>query len=777
MDSRLTPMVGPALALVAGAAWAQSAVMLPVGPLMALLAFSIVPRREWCLLLAGTVVGCLLVQLEDPFPTGVGVVAVDPGQVVTLAVRVGGHWRRDDLGWRAPVAIDHLWRRQELARGPAEALLTLPGSDQPPAYGSVLRLRATLARGSVYANGGPPRPTRWRIVLPSRKLLQVEGAGSWLHRASTWLRGRAEGVLDAADKRPGLGLARALLLGDSSQIDEETLLGLRRSGLAHLLAVSGLHIGLVAGLALCLGRWLPVTVAWRRRLAVALAAVLICFYLLLVGPRSSALRAALMGCIALAALAGERRGSSLNHWAWAMVVLVVLRPTVVGDLAFRLTLSATAGIIILSPRLAARWQGLPGWLARPLAVSVAAQLSVLPWTVPAFGQLSPLAPLFNLLAVPWMALALAGSGCWMVVAAWSPKAGLALQPALDFFAAPFAWPTMLELPRLSLGLSMPLSGSLALACLGFVVAWWPRRALILGVVAGLIVVAGLGIRTLVQAPEERSLELVMIDVGQGDAILLRDGSEAVLVDGGGWRRGNLGLHVLVPALRELGIGHLRAVVLTHPDLDHCGGLVDLVALIPVDEIWSAPGWPLSGCAGQLYRLGRTRQRPLWTGETVAFGRWSFLVLNPPPRRGEFADGARAGGIRPVRRRAPVSDNDRSLVLLASAVGRTVLLTGDISAMTERQVVARIPPNVVRLDVLKVAHHGSRSSTSRHFLDRLRPRLGLISAGVDNRYHHPTSTVLGRLRQHRVQVLRTDRQGRITVTFDDAGAMSVRWVGR
>jgi len=773
----LAPMVGPALAVVAGAAWVHSGVVLPVGPLVALLALCIATRRGWGLLLAGVVVGCLLAQLEDSAARGAGVTSVAPGQVVTLSARVRDHWRRDDSGWRAPVAIDRLLRRHQLAPGPAEALLTLPGSAEPPAYGSRVRLRATLARGSGYANGGVSRPTRWRIYLPSRKLLQVEGAGSWLHRASTFLRGRAEGVLDVATERPGLGLARALLLGDSSQIDEATLLGLRRSGLAHLLAVSGLHIGLVAGLALFFGRWLPLSALWRRRLAVALAAALIGLYLLLVGPRPSALRAALMGCIALAALVGERRGSSLNHWAWAMLTLVLLKPSVVGDLGFRLTLSATAGIVILAPRFVARWQGLPGWLARPLAVSVAAQLSVLPWTVPAFGQLSPLAPLFNLLAVPWMALALAGSGCWMMVAAWSPKAGLALLPALDVLAAPFAWPTMLELPRLSLGLSMPLSGSLALACLGFVVVWWPRRALILGVVAGLIVVAGLGIRSLVQAPEERSLELVMIDVGQGDAILLRDGSEAVLVDGGGWRRGNLGLHVLLPALRELGIGHLRAVVLTHPDLDHCGGLVDLVALMPVDEIWSAPGWPLSGCAGQLYRLGRTRQRPLWTGETVAFGRWSFLVLNPPPRRGEFADGARAGGTRPVRRRAPVSDNDRSLVLLASTVGRTVLLTGDISAMTERQVVARIPPNVVRLDVLKVAHHGSRSSTSRRFLDRLRPRLGLISAGVDNRYHHPSSTVLGRLRQHRVQVLRTDRQGRITVTFDDAGAMTARWVGR
>jgi competence protein ComEC len=240
-------------------------------------------------------------------------------------------------------------------------------------------------------------------------------------------------------------------------------------------------------------------------------------------------------------------------------------------------------------------------------------------------------------------------------------------------------------------------------------------------------------------------ELAMLDVGQGDAILLRDGGRAILVDGGGWLHGDLGGRVLLPALLAEGVRRLDALVMTHPDRDHCAGLVDIAAYLSVGEVWTAPGWDPSGCAGQLLALPGTRTRFLAKGRRMAVGRWRLAVLHP-----ETDDGGR-------------EVNERSLVLLAEVRGRRVLLTGDIESWAERRL-AECCARDLRADVLKVAHHGSRTSSTATFLEASSPRLALISAGLNNMYHHPAPEVVERLEEQGTRILRTDRSGEILVRF-------------
>ena len=247
----------------------------------------------------------------------------------------------------------------------------------------------------------------------------------------------------------------------------------------------------------------------------------------------------------------------------------------------------------------------------------------------------------------------------------------------------------------------------------------------------------------------------MLDVGQGDSILLRDGDRAILVDGGGSRGGDIGGRVLLPALLGEGVTRLEALVMTHPDADHCSGLVDVAAYLPVREVWMAPGWDPQGCAGRLLDLPGARTRLLSRGQRLTLGRWRLTALHPA-----------AADDGPV--------NERSLVLLAEVNGRRALLTGDVESGAERELAACCAQGL-HADLLKVAHHGSRTSSTAPFLEAVAPRLALISVGLRNLYHHPAPEIVERLGE-RARLLRTDRAGEIVVRFGADGKLRIETPG-
>ncbi len=692
-----------------------------------------------------------------------------PGRPVTVTATRTGAWRQGSFGWSAPFETRRLRQGTRVERWRRRAYVTLPGAEPPPpdlAY----RLTGFLSRAPGYANGGAPRPGPWRLRVKSRRFSTPLGRGRPLPELSVSLRRRLEGAFAraapaAGTDRPaggpalgaaGVGLARALVLGDSRAVPRVVRRGLRRSGLAHLLAVSGLHVGLLAAGGLLAGRRLPVV--WRL-VPVALACAV---YLLVVGPRPAILRASVMALLATAALLLERRAPGPHALTLAVGLLVAHDPGAVRELSFLLTAAATAGIVGLAPLLVGSWSRLPPSLARPLAATVGAQLCALPFAAPAFHLVSPGAPLANLVAVPWTGFSLLASFAWTALATSSAAAGRWALPLLEVAAWPFVALSALP-PSPWLTVPVAVSGGSA-AVLAAAVATglvWPRRAapalVALAAVAALLGRAAPTSRLAAPGgPSSRPAELVLLDVGQGDALLLRDGGAAVLVDGGGWRRSDFGGRVLVPALARLGVRRLEAVALTHPDLDHCGGLVDVAGYLPVGEVWTAPGWRGEACARELLALPGVGLRSFWRGESAEVERWRLTALHPPP-------GDRSGG------------NDRSLVLLAETGRRRVLLTGDLEARGERQLLeAGLPARPV--DVLKVAHHGSRTSTGSAFLGAVAPRLALISAGPANPYGHPSPTVVARLAARGIPILRTDRSGMVRIEFPPNGPLRITLAG-
>jgi competence protein ComEC len=242
-------------------------------------------------------------------------------------------------------------------------------------------------------------------------------------------------------------------------------------------------------------------------------------------------------------------------------------------------------------------------------------------------------------------------------------------------------------------------------------------------------------------PEE--VHLAVLDVGQGDAILVRSRRHAVLIDGGGAVGRDLAVAALLPALAAHGVARLDAVALSHFDMDHCAGLLDLAGSVPVRSLWlpaTAAGTP---CSREVVGAFGARPRELAAGDGITLGELRFTVLHPD---------------RSVPLRA---GNAPSLVLRLDALGRRALLTGDLDGAAERELASRYGESLA-CDLLKVAHHGSSRSSGPELLAAVRPRLAIVSAGVRNAYGHPSDGALDRLRRCGARILRTDRDGGVEV---------------
>jgi competence protein ComEC len=748
-------MLLPAAGFAAGSWLAFELPYLPV-PLLAVLALvALALRRAPATCLAFLSLGLLVATVRTGLPAdpAAGLIRDSPVEAV---VRIAGHWSPDDDGWSAPARVLRLRQGDRVGSPRLDVVVHVPGADEaPPAFGATLRIRGYLGRSAAFANRIPVPPGPWRLRVKSRQLLTVDEPPGWIARLSSSFRRRVEeayGAVAPAGEGEGRALARALVLGDAGELPLDTKRGLRVTGLYHLLSVSGVHVALVAGVVWLLGGFLP---RWPR---LALMLAVSALYLLLVGPLPALVRSAIMAWLGLLALLAERPPAAANALGWAVILLLADRPEEARSLAFQLTVVASAGLLLLAPRLAARWRHrrLPGWLTASLAASVAAEFVTLPWTLPSFHLLSPLAPWLNLPAVPWMGLALAASLLWTLVAVVSPPLATRLLPVLDRIAAPFSWPSRLPPGAGAVPLAVSFWGAGLLAlCIGLALLL-PRRLWALRLLAAACAGAGLWAAVAGVRAERRGPELAMLDVGQGDSILLRDGERAILVDGGGWDGADLGGRVLLPALLGEEVTSLDAVVMTHPDRDHCQGLVDISAYLRVKETWTAPGWEMEGCAGKLLSLPGVRHRFLARGQRLRLGRWNLTVLHP------LADGDRAA-------------NERSLVLRAEVHGRRALLTGDIERRSEHEL-ADCCSESLRTDVLKVAHHGSRTSSTPTFLDAATPRLALISSGVRNIYHHPSPEVVERLEEGGARILRTDRSGEILLAFGKDGKIRIATPG-
>jgi competence protein ComEC len=582
------------------------------------------------------------------------------------------------------------------------------------------------------------------------------------------IRVRSEAALGRGMPAREAQLARSFVLGEDEGIDSGTVEDFRRSGLSHLLVVSGQNVALLALLAMPLLAALGIPL--RARLVWVLG--LIAVYVPLAGAGPSIQRAGVMGALSVAATLAGRRASRFYALAFAAAVMLLLEPGIAGDVGWQLSFAAVLGILLLAGPLReaiAVRIGSNGWrraLADGAAMTTAATLATAPLIAFHFGELSTTTLFANLLALPAVAPAM-----WMgmLAAAAGQIPGFPVQALnavdallLAYIAQVAAWcgrPSWACL-HLRIGVAGLIASYLAIAA-GSVLALRlgrmrriaalrhrrepgpPRsrpRRLRLAPLAACLAAAALawtlatpGEGPVAVAPPP-GLRVSVLDVGQGDAILLQPaGAAAVLVDGG--PPGD----DLAAKLHAAGVERLGAAIVTHDQSDHAGGIRELLGEVPVGQM-------LFGVLDRRMlvqaRATGASTRRLAAGSELRAGRLRLEVLWPPP---ELLSGPHAGE----------DPNQLALVMLARWRRFTMLLTADAEAETT-------PLDPGPIDVLKVAHHGSDDAGLGGLLDRTRPKLAVISVGADNPYGHPTPGTLATLAAHGVPVLRTDRDGTVVI---------------
>ncbi|MEX0953335.1 MAG: ComEC/Rec2 family competence protein [Nitriliruptoraceae bacterium] len=696
--------------------------------------------------LAG-LVGLVAVLLVTAGAAGVREHVRTSGELVARAERGGSvvadatvvrEPRRTAMGWHTVLRVD------EVDGSPVgeRAAATLDG---PVSLGTVVRVEGTLRPVPEDGYG------RWVARQHVRALLdvtdfEITGEGGVLSRASEHVRDR---VRRAAVRHGDVGgLLVGFVTGDTRLLTDETAEAMRATGLTHLTAVSGSNVAILLGGVLALVYALGVGVGPRR----AIVVLTIVWFAFVTRLEPSVLRAGTMALLlVLVNVRGVARDAR-HALAGAVLLLVLVDPFVAGSLGLLLSATATAGVLVVAPLVRERLAGWPAIertrvtrrLADVAAVTIGAQVAVVPLLLATFGEV-PLASVpANVIAVPAAMIAAAVS--FVATAVAVVHVGVA--SALLWVAA---WPA-----RIVIWSAYRFADTAAIVD---VTRAWTVVALVTGCgwivarprgrVSRVLVVATVVALLMTSLPiaggwlPRRDLTVTAIDVGQGDAFLVESPGARILVDAGGDA-------TAARWLRSHGRRHVDVVVVTHPHLDHVGGVAEVLRRIDVGALWFRPQPTELDQVADMLVVARDRRvavRVPRAGDAVTVGDLFVEVLYPPEGRPHEFDRSEL--------------NETSTVLrVTHADGRRILATGDVERAAQAHLLEHARDQL-RAELITVPHHGA-ATTDPAFLATTGARAGLVSAGVDNRHGHPHPDVLAMLDDLGVEVRRTDREGTVRV---------------
>jgi len=635
------------------------------------------------------------------------------------------------------------------------------------------------------------------IYLRSLKDLKRmgEGGGNFWLRWMDKLRGKIERIFEVTmrDTPDYANVLKGIILGQKKALSETTLRDFRNSGVMHILAVSGLHVGMIALACFLLLKLFRIP----EKLIYLLTAMLVIIYANLVGYRPSVVRASIIIILFFIAKIIDRDSDLLNLLGFAALLLLLFNHTSLWDAGFQLSFATTAAIVylmskweVLISHLACQWERIrkikspaageiqdsrvdadaiqdvedkpfllriaDKFILMPLGVSIAAQVASQPIIAYHFNRIYPVAVLTNLVAV-WLV--------WYIVCvafvtiilslifppiaipfAWANKLAIfLLLKVVHFFAGiPYA---VVEVPAPPLWFFIIYTASFfAITNLD-----WIRRRKKDALIIALAVISLCLWVTLPQSGG-RLLEVTFLDVGQGDSAFIRfpDGAN-MLIDGGPKRPGfDSGEHIVAPFLRHRGIRKVDTVILTHPENDHGGGLEYILKNFRVGKIIGIHHQDIPSATHRKLRAIAEKRRieyqPGFAG-TIANTKYELDILSPTEST-NFMDGY-------------VNDDS---VLLRLAYGKvSFLFTGDIEARAERSIL--LSGSHLQADIIKVPHHGSITSSGEAFLDAVNPAIAVISTGRRGKTSFASETVLERYKERHARVYRTDESGAIRIITD------------
>jgi competence protein ComEC len=789
VSSAVAFAVGDALAASGATGWRATAAV-------ALLALaSLASRRGRALvgplafLALGSLMGEHAAKVRPLAPTLASAVESDDPRAIEGVVVHGPE--ETTSGTRLIVALT------ALDGGPAGGTLALSVANGWPDFGpgETIACRAKLRALRGTRNPGLPDPALALRAVGIDALAGVQTAGAIRRvaepaalspRRAAYLARRAmRGAIDRAVDGEAGAFLKTAVLGDRRGVAPDVEEGFRAAGATHVLSVSGLHLAAVAALFFLLVRGIAARVPGLplyvdpRAIAAAASLPAIALFTLLTGEAVATERSALMLALGMGALLVGRAASPGPTIAGATLILLLARPLQIFDVSLQLSVASVAGIAVCAGGLGPG--GRPGesirqrclhWLWRFGAATLAATAATAPLCAHVFAEIAPMAPFGNLALVPLcemvvvpVGLAGAAAGAiWAPLGRWplalaAAAARLALAIAAGFRAHAPVW--VCRAPNVFETFLLIAAGALALSALA---ARGDRRRLAIAAAFACAVAASssLLIRDLRRRFAD-TLVVTFLDVGQGDAAVIEaPGGSVMLIDGGGTRDGQFdtGARIVEPFLRARGISRLDVVALSHPHPDHLNGLFRILERFPVGAFWSSGDDGRNPEYRRLIALAKTRDVPAPEVTPRALGGAWIAPLAP------FLDGRIA---------APpgLTVNDASLVVRVAFAGRSLLFAGDLEADGEGELCGqRSLGQTVKSDVLKVPHHGSRTSSSDELLDAVEPELAVMSLGWRNQFHFPAPEVLARYAAHGASTLRTDRDGAVTVTVGPGGALRV-----
>ena len=791
-------MAGLLLASHMEATWPSAVFFLAAAALLAVLlrsrGLAILPA----IALAALSLGILRVALPSSEPGSLSIQTYNGAGDIRVEGMIAADPEPTGASWRFPVSVERVQQQEQwrdsggrllvVAKVPVslsdrdrphfrygDRLIVAGRAEEPPVFED-FDYRDYLARQGVHST----------MTLPGVELV-AEGEGSWLTRGILSLRNRLSISLEQALPEPQNAMAQALLLGRRSAMPPELTQAFRDTGASHILAISGLHVGVLLGISVAFSRWL---LGARRQLYLLLPFVSIWGYAALSGMSPSVQRAAIMGSIFLLGVALGRQNSVAPALAAAAAVMSGLQPSLLFDVSFQLSFAAMTGLALLaSPieralaRLGAGDEARPaGWLASTIAATVAATVATLPLVAFHFQQVSVVGLPTTLLALPALppilgaglvtaALGLAspvaaeavGWAAWLllsylrlVVEVFDAIPGNAVSVGsfgaamvVAYYAVLLA--AILALPRRASlrTLTLPVVGAGDLQ--ERIEAWLPGRRAFLAM-ALLGVLASAAVWTAAISRPDGRLHVAFLDVGQGDAIfVVTPGGRRMLIDGGADPQRLLShLGERVPFWDD----RLDIVVLTHPHADHVAGLVQALDRYDVglalERRFDFPSSDYALWHAALADEGASVIQAV-EGQRLVLDEGVLLEVVYPPE---------------TLLTGTTSDVNNASIVMRLAYGETsFLLTGDIHWDVESYILRRGLP--VRSDVLKVAHQGSRTSSLPAFVREAAPRVAVISVGVDNQFGHPHPEALDALGALLPgdRVLTTARNGTIEFTSD------------
>ena len=752
-------------------------------------------------LIVGCAGGARHAMYRAPSPRGLAPAAKASEETMALQGVVADAPERTETATRFSLSVDTLFGKRDTVAVEGRTRVTLqpsPWAEDVGVFpevrqGDVVRLRgflqsapglrnpggfdygAYLARRGICCTMYVGEPDRVSVRGERRGIL-----GTTLITVREYVR-RQIGRYVPSDG--GRAVLRALLLGDRSRVTDAQRDRFAKTGLMHLLAVSGLHVFLVGMVLYALLR--PLLMRFRLRwrtvegTRVVLTVVVLGFYMLLTGGRPSVVRAVIMATLFIGGIFFQRSAHPLNTLGVAALVLLAVRPPALFDVGFQLSMAAVAGIVTLNSRFL---EAVPGryrdsemteWFISTGTVSAAAILGTAPILLYHFGWVSATGLLLNMTGIPCTGLALSAAilmtttgGLWTVAgAAFGSAADLFVQGLLAtsrYGAEWFSWA----------GLRMTVPDPWVLGALGaglVALAQWPRprnrwRWIIAGLLLATVSVWGMSIGR----DAGPTLDVVFFDVGQGGATLITTpANRRVLVDAGPRSPGgNAAEFAILPYLERWGIRRLDVVAITHSDEDHLGGLPTLLREVSVGRVVHN-GRPadteLYAETRRLLDRKRVPQQPVHRGDTISVGRAVRVQVLSPPRN--------------PSRRGINGDNDSSVVLRLEYGSVDLLFPGDVEGAAERDLV-RTYGGQLRSRVVKIPHHGSTTSSASDFVRAVsgaeERSHAVVSVGQGEQYDLPSAEILSRWRSHGMDVHSTARSGAVWMRTDGKEVWQVDW---